>query len=323
MDWTVNYGLYHRVLKWRLKCENILECELAMIAERRNCKKVIAWSEDFGIDQYVSWNLANEELTLDVIWEKFEECCKPQSNEVRAGFDLLTSFRQGERSVDELYNAVQTQVTLAKYPQETTKILHRDIFCFFLHDEEFVSKTINDRNIDLNKFPASKVRQLAKKMESSKATAKHIKQVACNPQAAQIHLIHHQHTELPPSQFQRKQKKQFKSEQDTNGQYYNEEKQKGPPVHKKYEAHASPERCKKCGDSQHIDGFRCPASRYQCRNCHKYGHFSRLCYKKKEAFDKKRSLESRSPKAHQLQIGSISYVASWKKVQVMIHSASN
>ena len=64
-------------------------------------------------------------------------------------------------------------------------------------------------------------------------------------------------------------------------------------------------RCKKCGDSQHIDGFQCPAGKHQCRNCHKYGHFSSLCYKKKEAFDKKRSLESGSCKAHQLQIGAV------------------
>ena len=67
MDWTINNGLYHSFLKWRLKCENILECELAMLAERRKCKKMIAWSGDFGIDQYVSWHLTNEELTLDVI----------------------------------------------------------------------------------------------------------------------------------------------------------------------------------------------------------------------------------------------------------------
>ena len=26
MDWTVNDNLYHRLLKWHLKCENILEC---------------------------------------------------------------------------------------------------------------------------------------------------------------------------------------------------------------------------------------------------------------------------------------------------------
>ena len=109
--------------------------------------------------------------------------------------------------MDEWLNAVQTQAALAKYPQETAKILQRDIFYFFLRDEEFVSKTINDSNIDLNKFPANKVRQLAKKMESSQATAKHIKQVASDPQASQIHLMQHQCTELPPSKFQRQQKK--------------------------------------------------------------------------------------------------------------------
>ena len=150
-------------------------------------------------------------MCLDVIWSKFEEFCKPQTNEIRARFDLLTSFRQGDCSVDEWYNAVQAQINLAKYPQETAQILHRDIFWFFLGDEEFVSKTTNDSNIDLNKFPASKVRQMAKKLESSKATAKHIKQADTEPQTTQIHLLRHQCTELPSSKFQRRQKKLSKS----------------------------------------------------------------------------------------------------------------
>ena len=55
-------------------------------------------------------------------------------------------------------------------------------------------RPLNDSNVDLEKFPASKVRQLAKKMESSKATACHIKQVAGDPQAAPINLMRHQHT---------------------------------------------------------------------------------------------------------------------------------
>ena len=70
---------------------------------------------------------------------KYEEYCKPQSNEVQARFDLLMSFRQGNCSVCEWYNTMQAQVNLAKYPLETAKILHRDIFCFFLKDEIFVS----------------------------------------------------------------------------------------------------------------------------------------------------------------------------------------
>ena len=61
--------------------------------------------------------------------------------------------------------------------------------------------------MDLEKFLASKVRQLAKKMESSKATACHIKQVAGDPQTAQINLMRHQHTEIPPGKC--KTKKSF------------------------------------------------------------------------------------------------------------------
>ena len=93
-------------MKWHLKCENILECELAALPEHQQCKKVIAWSGDFGMDQYVSWSLPSDELTLDTIWGKFEEFCKPQPNEVCTQFDLLTSFRQGNCSIDEWYNAV-------------------------------------------------------------------------------------------------------------------------------------------------------------------------------------------------------------------------
>ena len=124
MNWAVNDSLYHRFLKWKLKRENILDCELAMVPESRKCKKVIVWNGDFGMDQYVSWCLPTEDLSLDVIWATYEDFCNPQTNEDRARFDLLTSFRQGNCSVDEWYNAVQAQVSLTKDPPETASILH-------------------------------------------------------------------------------------------------------------------------------------------------------------------------------------------------------
>ena len=121
MNWTVDHGLYHRCLNWCLKCKTILDCELANLPAKQKCQKVMAWLGDFGMDLYVSWSIAKDELTLDAIWAKFEEFSKPQTNEVRARFDLLTSFHQGNRNADEWYNAIQAQVNLAKYP---AKILH-------------------------------------------------------------------------------------------------------------------------------------------------------------------------------------------------------
>ena len=117
----VNDALCHRFFKWKLKCENILECELAVLPECQKCKKVIAWSGNFAVDQYVSWGLSKEEMNLDTIWERFEDFCKPQSNEVKARFDLLTSFCQGNKSINQCYNAVQVQINLTKYPQKQQK----------------------------------------------------------------------------------------------------------------------------------------------------------------------------------------------------------
>ena len=134
------------------------------------------------MDLVVSWGLTDVDLTLETLWTKFEEFCKPQANEVWARFALLTNFRQGDKSVDEWFSAVQTQINLCNYPSETASILQRDIFWFYLRDEEIVSKTLNEGCADLQQYPDSKVCQLAKKLESSKATAWHIKQATSNAQ---------------------------------------------------------------------------------------------------------------------------------------------
>ena len=237
MDWTVNDRLCNRFLKWRLKCKNILECELAaLLPEKQKCKKVIAWSGDFGMDKYVSWSLPKDELSFNTIWDIFEEFCKYQSNEVRACFDLLTTFIQGNCSVDKWYNAVKAQVNLAKYPPKTAKILHHDIFWFFIKDEDFLSKTIIEGSVDLEKFPASRV-------ESSKATARHIRQVAGDLQVAQINLLWHQCTELSLGDIRTHPK--------------NTEKQPSSQFKRNYDpklAYKNTDRCPRCGDSNHWEG---------------------------------------------------------------------
>ena len=238
---------------------------------------------------------------MDTTWTQFEEFCKPQSNEVQARFDLLTSFHQGSKSVDEWYNSVQAQVNLAKYPPETAKILHRYIFCFFLHDEDFVSKTINEGRVDLDIFPASKVCHLAMKYESSKTTARHIKQVAGETQATQIHLMRHQHTELSNGKC-KKQKPQAKPRPMQNK---NVEQKQSSHYKKSFDQkhHKQKDRCSKCGGSTLLEGFQCPAKRYQCKSCHKFGHFTSLCFMKghpKQAYHK-----PHKPKAHELTAGMI------------------
>ena len=142
--------------------------------------------------------------------------------------------------------------------------MHRDIFWFFLHEEELVSKAINEGSVDLDKFSASKVCQLAKKYESSKATARHVKQVTGETQATQIHLMRYQHTEWSNGKY-KKQKPQSKSRSMQN----KNAEQKQSSYHKKSfdprNAHKQKDRCSKCGDSTHLEGFTCPAKNTSAR----------------------------------------------------------
>ena len=161
---------------------------------------------------------------------------------------------------------------------------------------KFVSKTINDSNINLDMFPASKVRQLAKKMESSKSTAGHIKAVASDPQVVQVNLMRHQSTDLPPSKSRQKQN----SHKSKSKKRYSSEHTNQRPPFKKFDpsqAHKRRDTCSKCGDSKHVEGFKCPARRFQCKTCNKYGHFFQLVLQKQSSF------KSGNPKAHQLQVG--------------------
>ena len=184
---------------------------------------------------------------------------------------------------------MQAQVNLARYPPETTKILHRDIFWFFLWDEDFVSRTISDGSVDLDKFPVSRVCQLAKKLESSKATARHIKQVSGEPQGAQINLLHHQRTELPQHRYKKKKShtkpRQGNSKLPCRNDPQQGQKMKGnhfPLTSNRLPPSNNHNRCSKCGNTAHWEGFTCPAKKYQCKICHKFGHFTSQCFQKKQ-----------------------------------------
>ena len=83
--------------------------------------------------------------------------------------------------------------------------------------------------------------------------------------------------------------------------------QKQPSQYKKSfdprSAHKQKERCSKCGDSANLEGSQCPVKRFQCKACHKFGYFMRLCFMKNQ--QKQPYCKSHKPKVHQLTAGTI------------------
>ena len=42
-------------------------------------------------------------------------------------------------------------------------------------------------------------------------------------------------------------------------------------------------KCMRCGKHEHQPGQRCPAKNAKCKDCHKIGHFHKVCQNKKRA----------------------------------------
>ena len=165
-----------------------------------------------------------------------------------------------------------------------------------------MSRTISDGSVDLDKFLAqAECISLPKEWTSSKATAHHIKQVAGDPLAVQINLLRHQCTELPAGKY--KKKSSVKSKQSNHKQHGSEGYQAQTHHKKRFDAksaHQNKDRCFKCGDISSHRGISVPSKKYQCKACHKFGHFTSLCFQKKHA-----SSKPRRPKVHQLQAGTV------------------
>ena len=128
MDWTIDNALHSRFIRWKLKCKNILDCELAILQESAKCKK---WSSGQVMQDLI--------CTFHGLFQQKKPHHRPYGpglkisvndnpNAVCAQFNLLTTFQQGNRSIDEWYNAVQVHIPICEYPPETAAILTRNIF---------------------------------------------------------------------------------------------------------------------------------------------------------------------------------------------------
>ena len=135
-------------------------------------------------------------------------------------------------------------------------------------------------------------------MESSKATAKHIRQVAGNLPAAQIQLMHHQCTELLTGNYMKWKMTKQKLQNHRCMEHHTSRK-----PFDLWKPEIQSDRCIRCGNTIHTKGLQCSERKFQCKVCHQFGHFTTVCYQKNQQTSN--SFKPRKPKAHQLCTGAL------------------
>ena len=133
--------------------------------------------------------------------------------------------------------------------------------------------------------------------------AKHIQKVAGDIPAAQVQLMHHQCTQLPTGNYPRR-----KSNSTSGWKLQNCKTQEAPTMQKapdmlRPDAHS--DKCNRCGDTPHAKGFQCQARKFQCKICHKFGHFTSVCFQKSQGQHSSNSFHARKLKAQQLHVGAL------------------
>ena len=89
----------------------------------------------------------------------------------------------------------------------------------------------------------------------------------------------HQHTQLPTGNFPRRKSNLTSGQKLQNCKMPDVPTTWKTPNMPRPEAHS--EKCNRCRDTPHAKGFQCQARKFQCKICHKFGHFTSVCFQKK------------------------------------------
>ena len=109
-------------------------------------------------------------------------------------------------------------------------------------------------------------------------------------------LCEHQHTELLAGNYPKRKQSSTSRQKLQNHKFPDFPTPQKPSDLQKPDIHS--DKCTRCGDTLHVKGFQCPIRKFQCKICHKFRHFTTVCYQKSQ--QPSSSFKTRKPKAQQL-----------------------
>ncbi len=257
MNWSVDEGIYNRYKLWKQQCELLFTGPMERVNEEMQCKLLLYWAGIAGLELFNSWGLsADDQKVLRNYWERFEAFVKPQSNELMAAWELH-HVKQGNWSLEEFIAKLRTLVNEANYPDEQKDRFLRDFLVFGMNSDRVRKDCLKLGNT----LTFDNARDMARAEESAEQQLKII-----GTHTAEVHAINR-------SRYKGKGPKH-----DTKTQHSTNHSQKS-------------QGCGYCGDTFH-PREQCPARKAKCGNCHKIGHYARVCRMKQKNTKKVHEIEA-------------------------------
>ena len=163
MDWTADDGLYSRYKIWKQRCQILFTGPMSKVAEDIQCKYLLYWAGECGLDLFNSWSVNDDEQQLlATYWTGFESFVKPQSNELMAAWELHHT-KQESLSLEEFIAKLRILVKEANYPDgQHDRFLH-DFLVFGMTSDRARKECFKEGNA----LPLQRAVDLARAEESA------------------------------------------------------------------------------------------------------------------------------------------------------------
>ena len=291
-DWTPDKNIYHRWQLWSHKARLALDA-MEGDNEKTKISYLHHWLDGKGISKIKGWRNSKALITqaeydaleerdrkgkysLDKIESYFslvESILTPRSNPLLVVEELHLA-KQGSMTSEEFYSQILEIVKRCRFPnQEAEERAVRDAIFIGMNSQQARDKAINLMNEEEGKEVTVEFLLNHLAVEDGNTQHRFLSQLDSN---ASVNMI----------AYDRRQNK-AKSNRSRGNNGKEREQNKTRVQTSSYTAQPSRKppgmegKCMRCGKPEHSQGEKCAARNAKCKDCHKIGHFYKVCQSSK------------------------------------------
>ena len=291
-DWTADKNIYQRWQLWSHKARLALDA-----MEGHNEKTKISylhhWLDGKGIDKIKGWMNSKILITqaeydapeerdrkgryssekIESYFSLVENILTPRSNPLLA-VEELHLVKQGSMTSQEFYSQILEIVKRCRFPnQAAEERAVRDAIFIGMNSQRAKDKAINFMNEEEGKEVTVEFLLNHLAVEDGNSQHRFLSQL---DSSTSVNMVAYDH---------RQNKGKSNRSRNSNGREREQNKSRGHNSSSTAQTSRKPPgmegKCMRCGRPEHEQGEKCAARHAKCKDCHKIGHFYKVCQSSK------------------------------------------
>ena len=291
-DWTADKNIYQRWQLWSHKARLALDA-MEGDNEKTKISYLHHWLDGKGIDKIKGWMNSKILITqaeYDALEERdrkgrysseriesyfslVENILTPRSNPLLAVEELHLA-KQGSMTSQEFYSQILEIVKRCRFPnQEAEERAVRDAIFIGMNSQRAKDKAINLMNEEEGKEVTVEFLMNHLAVEDGNSQHRFLSQL---DSSTSVNMVAYD---------RRQNKGKSNKSRNSNGREREQNKSRGQTSSSTVQTSRKPPgmegKCMRCGRPEHQQGEKCAARHAKCKDCHKIGHFYKVCQSSK------------------------------------------